>query len=80
MLGLSNLDVKVLKPDPSIDKIEEEVKICKICPLHKSKKNAVPGEGSSKAKLILIGEAPGVEEDDQGRPFVGRAGKLLMTL
>ncbi|MCP8321852.1 MAG: uracil-DNA glycosylase, partial [archaeon] len=48
-----------------------------LCPLHKSRKNAVPGEGSSKAKLMLIGEAPGVEEDEQGRPFVGRAGEIL---
>ncbi|MCP8308440.1 MAG: uracil-DNA glycosylase [archaeon] len=64
-------------PNSSLDKIAEEVKACKLCPLHKSRKNAVPGEGSIKAKLILIGEAPGVEEDEQGRPFVGRAGEIL---
>lgn len=64
-------------PDSSLDKIAEEVKACKLCPLHKSRKNAVPGEGSIKAKLILIGEAPGVEEDKKGRPFVGRAGEIL---
>ena len=63
--------------DSLLNKIAEEVKMCKICPLNKSRKNAVPGEGSSKAKLMLIGEAPGVEEDEQGRPFVGRAGKIL---
>ncbi|MEM3383547.1 MAG: uracil-DNA glycosylase [Nitrososphaerales archaeon] len=61
----------------SLNEIAEEIKACKLCPLHKSRKNAVPGEGSSKAKLMLIGEAPGVEEDEQGRPFVGRAGKIL---
>jgi len=63
--------------DSLLNKIAEEVKMCKICPLNKSRKNAVPGEGSSKAKLMLIGEAPGVEEDEQGRPFVGRAGEIL---
>ncbi|MEM2955104.1 MAG: uracil-DNA glycosylase [Nitrososphaerales archaeon] len=61
----------------SLNEISEEIKTCKLCPLHKSRKNTVPGEGSSKAKLMLIGEAPGVEEDEQGRPFVGRAGKIL---
>lgn len=61
----------------SLDDIAEEIKACNLCPLHKSRKNAVPGEGLSKAKLMLIGEAPGVEEDEQGRPFVGRAGKIL---
>ncbi|MGB9658957.1 MAG: uracil-DNA glycosylase [Nitrososphaerales archaeon] len=61
----------------SLNEIAEEIKTCKLCPLHKSRKNTVPGEGSSKAKLMLIGEAPGVEEDKQGRPFVGRAGKIL---
>jgi DNA polymerase len=64
-------------PDLSLNKIAEEVKACKLCPLHKSRKNAVPGEGSSKAKLMLIGEAPGSKEDEQGRPFVGRAGKIF---
>ncbi|MGQ9468674.1 MAG: uracil-DNA glycosylase [Nitrososphaerales archaeon] len=61
----------------SLNEIAEEVKACKLCPLHRSRKKAVPGEGSSKAKLMLIGEAPGVEEDEQGRPFVGRAGEIL---
>ena len=64
-------------PDSLLNEIAEEVRACKLCPLHKSRKNAVPGEGSSKAKLMLIGEAPGVEEDEQGRPFVGRAGEIL---
>lgn len=64
-------------PDSFLNKIAEEVKMCKLCPLQKSRKKAVPGEGSSKAKLMLIGEAPGIEEDKQGRPFVGRAGKIL---
>jgi DNA polymerase len=54
-----------------------QIKSCDKCPLHKNRKNAVPGEGNWKSKIMLIGEAPGFNEDEQGRPFVGRAGKLL---
>ena len=61
----------------NLDAIAEEVKKCSLCPLAYERKNAVAGEGSASARLVLIGEAPGVEEDKQGRPFVGRAGKLL---
>lgn len=57
--------------------IAEEVKNCKKCRLYKRAKNAVPGEGNPKAKIMLIGEAPGKREDLTGRPFVGSAGKLL---
>ncbi|MGQ9718525.1 MAG: uracil-DNA glycosylase [Nitrososphaerales archaeon] len=60
-----------------LNKIAKEIRVCKLCILHKGRKNAVPGEGSSNAKLVMIGEAPGSEEDEQGRPFVGRAGRLL---
>ncbi len=60
-----------------LEKLAEEIKNCKNCPLHKSRKNAVPGEGSSKAKLMFIGEGPGFDEDRLGRPFVGRSGRLL---
>ncbi|MHA1505657.1 MAG: type-4 uracil-DNA glycosylase [Candidatus Asgardarchaeia archaeon] len=58
-------------------KLNEEVKNCKKCPLWKSRKNAVPGEGNLEPIVMLIGEAPGRQEDIQGRPFVGAAGKLL---
>ncbi len=57
--------------------IHEEIKKCKKCPLWKERKNPVPGEGNPKSKVMLIGEAPGREEDLQGRPFVGKAGKIL---
>ncbi len=53
---------------------------CTKCSIAKSRTKAVPGEGSFKANLMLIGEGPGREEDLQGRPFVGRAGKLLDRL
>lgn len=60
-----------------LNKIAEEVKSCKKCALYKCAKNAVLGEGNPKAKIMLIGEAPGNREDLTGRPFVGSAGKLL---
>jgi len=57
-----------------------EIKACTRCPLHASRKNPVPGEGSLDATVMLIGEAPGRWEDEKGRPFVGAAGKLLDRL
>jgi uracil-DNA glycosylase family 4 len=60
--------------------INKKINDCKRCPLYKLAKNAVPGEGNSKAKIMFVGEAPGRIEDETGRPFVGRAGKLLDQL
>lgn len=60
--------------------LNEEIKKCKKCPLSNSRKNPVCGEGNINAKLMFVGEAPGVDEDLQGRPFVGEAGKLLTSL
>lgn len=53
---------------------------CTRCKLHPRRKTIVFGEGNPNAELMLIGEAPGADEDDQGRPFVGRAGQLLMQM
>lgn len=50
---------------------------CRRCPLHESRSRAVPGVGSTDARLMIIGEAPGAEEDRRGEPFVGPAGRLL---
>lgn len=50
---------------------------CTKCPLHKGRKQAVPGVGNEKARIVFVGEAPGYWEDEQGEPFVGRAGRLL---
>lgn len=60
--------------------LDAEVKACTKCELHKNRKNAVPGEGPIDAKIMLVGEGPGQNEDEQGRPFVGSAGKLLVEL
>ena len=68
------------EPRDSIGKISGEVIVCKKCRLYESRKNAVPGEGSERTKVMFVGEAPGEQEDIQGRPFVGSAGKLLTEL
>lgn len=62
---------------PTLAEIREEMGECQRCKLGKGRTNLVFGEGSPQARLMFIGEAPGAEEDLQGRPFVGEAGKLL---
>jgi uracil-DNA glycosylase len=64
-------------PNDSLEKIAKEVIGCPLCKLSQSRKNAVPGEGRLSAKLMFIGEAPGKNEDDKGKPFVGAAGRIL---
>ena len=58
-------------------KIKEEIIHCQKCPLWRTRIKPVPGEGSLKAKIMFIGEAPGANEDREGRPFCGAAGKVL---
>lgn len=53
---------------------------CTECPLHKTRIQVVPGFGNPKSKIIVVGEAPGAEEDAAGRPFVGQAGQLLRAI
>jgi len=60
-----------------LDKLKSEVAICTKCELHKGRTNSVFGEGPYDAAIMCIGEGPGYYEDQQGRPFVGRSGKLL---
>lgn len=66
-------------PD-SLDQIASEVAACTRCALHKTRTRAVPGEGPQNAEIMLIGEGPGFNEDQQGRPFVGQAGQFLEQL
>lgn len=60
--------------------LEQEIKECQACPLAKTRKNTVPGEGDMEAELMFVGEGPGREEDIKGKPFVGRAGQLLTRI
>ena len=63
-----------------LEQIAANVRNCKKCRLCETAKNAVPGEGDLDAEIVFIGEAPGATEDETGRPFVGRAGRLLDKL
>jgi len=63
-----------------ISKIAEEVSVCTKCALHQGRKKSVPGEGPANAEIMFIGEGPGFHENEQGRPFVGAAGKFLDQL
>jgi DNA polymerase len=63
-----------------LDQIAAEVSVCRLCPLHVGRTNAVPGEGHPDTEVVFVGEGPGFNEDQQGRPFVGAAGGLLNEL
>jgi DNA polymerase len=69
-------DVSPSSPS-SLTEFYQEIKNCQHCPLHQTRTNLVFGRGNPHALLMLVGEAPGREEDLQGKPFVGAAGKLL---
>lgn len=60
--------------------LQNEINNCKKCELCNNRKNAITGDGIIETDIMLIGEAPGAEEDEQGKPFVGRSGKLLMQM
>jgi len=67
-------------PLEALNTIASEVRTCKNCSLHHTRTHSVPGEGPADARIMFIGEGPGMNEDNQGRPFVGAAGKLLDSL
>ena len=90
-LGRPVLPIVQLSPGPSLfeekvendslDRIREDIgPHCTRCKLHKARKNIVFGVGNPKAPLVFVGEGPGRDEDEQGEPFVGRAGKLLTSM
>ncbi len=64
----------------ALAQVAHEVAVCQKCALYHSRKLAVPGEGPPDAEIMLIGEGPGFYENEQGRPFVGAAGKFLDDL
>ncbi|MBN1536625.1 MAG: uracil-DNA glycosylase [Anaerolineales bacterium] len=69
-----------MNPIEELSQVGKEVTECNLCELHFSRKNAVPGEGPADADIVFIGEGPGFHENEQGRPFVGAAGKFLDEL
>ena len=60
-----------------LEALATQIRSCAQCPLHATRTKAVPGEGASSVRVMLIGEAPGREEDQRGQPFVGAAGRFL---
>ncbi|MBA3778893.1 MAG: uracil-DNA glycosylase [Chloroflexi bacterium] len=64
----------------ALEQIANEVRVCTRCRLHQGRTNAVPGEGHPETEVVFVGEGPGFNEDQQGRPFVGAAGNLLTEL
>lgn len=69
-----------MKPEDILKEISVEVSTCSLCELHHSRNVAVPGEGPENSEIMFIGEGPGFHENEQGRPFVGAAGKFLEEL
>ena len=63
-----------------LEAIAVEVRVCTNCRLHRTRTNAVPGEGDPETEVVFVGEGPGFNEDRGGRPFIGRAGDLLVKL
>jgi len=64
----------------ALEAIAVEVRACTNCRLHQTRTNAVPGEGDPDTEVVFVGEGPGFNEDRGGRPFIGRAGDLLVKL
>jgi uracil-DNA glycosylase len=76
-LSLDETAAPLVPDKPSIPKLKEAAAGCMACPLHETGTQTVFGEGTSKAEVMFVGEQPGDQEDLQGKPFVGPAGKLL---
>jgi len=79
-LGMEFISSSPSSEDSSYLSLKERIIQCQKCALSQRRKNAVPGEGNFGAELMFVGEAPGRDEDIQGRPFVGRAGQLLTKI
>ena len=73
----NSLTVDAEEKEIELTNLRQEIASCFNCPLSKTRNKTVPGEGSAKAKIMFIGEAPGAKEDESGIPFCGAAGKFL---
>ena len=77
--GFQSKDEEISMPK-ELDELKKICLNCTLCDLSKTRTNVVFGEGNPNAKIMFVGEGPGAEEDKTGRPFVGRAGKLLTKI
>jgi uracil-DNA glycosylase len=75
--GAADTAARLIPPDADYDALRDAARSCTACPLYARATQTVFGEGPVPARLMLVGETPGDQEDRQGRPFVGPAGKLL---
>ena len=66
--------------EEQLNKLCQEMANCQLCPLSKTRHNVVFGDGNPNAQIVFVGEAPGADEDQQGLPFVGKAGQLLTKI
>ncbi len=71
---------KSIPKTEALFRLHERIRQCDRCPLHRTRTQAVPGVGPANAKVMLVGEAPGRQEDLKGEPFVGAAGQFLEEL
>jgi DNA polymerase len=76
-LSLDETAAPLVPERPTLSKLREAAAGCTACPLHETGTQTVFGEGSAQAEVVFVGEQPGDQEDLQGKPFVGPAGKLL---
>jgi uracil-DNA glycosylase family protein len=76
-LSLDETAAPLVPDKPSLPKLRESAAGCTACPLHETGTQTVFGEGTKQAEVMFVGEQPGDQEDLQGKPFVGPAGKLL---
>ena len=77
--GFKDTATRFLPETPTLDQLPDALRHCMACELHSHATQTVPGTGPQNAKLMLVGEQPGDQEDRQGKPFVGPAGQLLDT-
>jgi len=79
-MGITSLPSLRERKGYTLEEIQRELGDCKRCKLHSKRRTIVFGEGDEEAKLMVVGEGPGYDEDVQGRPFVGKAGQLLTRI
>lgn len=77
---VKKITVDAKNNEADLNKIYTDMMSCQLCSLGKTRHNLVFGDGNSQAKVAFVGEAPGADEDEQGLPFVGRAGQLLTKI
>ena len=78
--GSDTTTMRVGSKEQRLARLAQDVERCRRCPLYRTRTHAVLSDGSPRAQLVFVGEAPGRDEDLQGKPFVGAAGQLLTKM